>query len=96
LSSRILKVDNSRAVLAAVRTGQAEVGLAYGSDAAHAADCRVLFRIRNMPASILYAAAVLADKRRSEQARALLSFLTSRAASVRLRRYGFLPVPRRN
>ena len=96
LSSRVLEVDNSRAVLAAVRTGQAEVGLAYGSDAAHAVDCRVLFRVRNMPSPILYAAAVLADKRRSKHAHALLDFLTSPTASARLRRYGFLPIPRQD
>ncbi|HEY7426740.1 MAG TPA: molybdate ABC transporter substrate-binding protein [Gemmataceae bacterium] len=93
LSSRVLEVDNSRAVLAAVRAGQADVGLAYGSDAARAADCRVLFRVRRMPAPILYAAALLAGSPRREQARILLDFLTSRAASACLRGHGFLPAP---
>jgi molybdenum ABC transporter molybdate-binding protein len=93
LSSRILEVDNSQAVLAAVRAGRADAGLAYGSDAARAAGCRMLFRVRRLPAPIRYAAAILAGSRRREQARALLDFLTSRAASVRLRHYGFLPAP---
>jgi molybdate transport system regulatory protein len=94
LSSRVLEVDNARAVLAAVRAGRAEVGLAYGSDAVHTGDCRLLFRVRRPPASIRYAAAVLAGGRQ-RQARALLDFLTSRAASARFRRRGFLAAPRR-
>ncbi len=94
LSSRVLEVDNARAVLAAVRAGRADVGLAYGSDAVHAGDCRLLFRIDRPPASIHYAAAILAGGR-PQQARALLDFLTSRAASARFRRHGFLPVPSR-
>lgn len=95
LSPRVLEVDNSRSVLAAVRAGRADVGMAYGSDVARAADCRVLFRARRLPAPIRYAAAVLAGSRRREQARALLAFLTSRPASACLRRHGFLAAPRR-
>jgi molybdate transport system regulatory protein len=94
LSSRILEMDNSRAVLTAVHAGLADVGLVYGSDAASAPDCPVLFRIRQMPVPIRYAAGVLAVGRHPEQARALLGYLTSRTASARFRRYGFLPAPR--
>jgi molybdenum ABC transporter molybdate-binding protein len=46
LETRVVRVDNSRAVLAAVRAGQADVGLVYGSDALEAAGCRLLFRAR--------------------------------------------------
>jgi molybdenum ABC transporter molybdate-binding protein len=93
LSSQALEVDNSRAVLAAVRAGRADVGLVYGSDATCAAGCRVLFRVRRPPAPIRYAAAVLAHGQHQKQALDLLRFLTSRAASARFRRCGFLPVP---
>jgi molybdenum ABC transporter molybdate-binding protein len=92
LSPRLLEVDNSRAVLAAVRAGRADVGLVYGSDAACAAGCRVLFRVRRPPVPIRYAAAVLAHGRRHTQALALLGFLTSRTAAARFRRCGFLSV----
>jgi molybdate transport system substrate-binding protein len=94
LAPRLLEVDNARAVCAAVRAGRAEVGLAYGSDAGRVADCRVLFRARRLPLPVRYAAAVLAGGRR-EQARALLDFLTGRAAAARFRHCGFLPAPRR-
>jgi molybdate transport system substrate-binding protein len=93
LSHRALEVDNARAVLAAVRAGQADVGLAYGSDAAGAADCRLLFRVRRLPQSIRYAAAVLSLGQHRELAHALLGFLTSPAASQRFRRCGFLSAP---
>jgi molybdate transport system substrate-binding protein len=92
LEPRAIRVDNSRAVVAAVRAGQADVGLAYASDAVRAADCRLLFRVRHLPAPIQYTAAVIARSRQPEQARALLAFLTSRQAASRFRRCGFLPV----
>jgi molybdate transport system substrate-binding protein len=86
-------VDNSRAVLAAVRSGLADVGLVYGSDAAQAEGCRVLFRVRRPPLPIRYAAAILGHARHAEAARVLLDFLTSRPAALRFRRLGFLPAP---
>jgi len=93
LSHRSLEVDNARAVLAAVRAGQADVGLAYGSDAAGAAGCRLLFRVRRLPQPIRYAAAVLSLGRHRERARSLLGFLASPAATLRFRRCGFLSKP---
>src|SRR5262249_17898964 len=43
--SRAILLDNSRAVVAAVRGGQAVVGVVYGSDVLNATDCRVVFRV---------------------------------------------------
>ena len=96
LSRRALEVDNARAVLAAVRAGRADVGLAYGSDAAYAVGCRLLFRVRRLPQPIRYAGAVLALGRNRERARALLSFLSSPAATHRFRCCGFLSTPAGN
>jgi molybdenum ABC transporter molybdate-binding protein len=93
LLPRAVPVDNSRAVLAAVRAGRADVGLVYGSDAARAADCRVLFRVRRTPAPIRYTAAVIARGHHPDQARDLLAFLTGGPAARRFRRCGFLPAP---
>jgi molybdenum ABC transporter molybdate-binding protein len=93
LARRALEVDNARAVLAAVRAGQADVGLAYGSDAVSAIDCRILFRARRLPQPIRYAAAVLSIGRHPERASALVDFLASPAASRRFRRCGFLSTP---
>src|SRR5581483_10539731 len=57
LLPRVVPVDNSRAVVAAVRAGQADVGLVYGSDAVSTSACRLLFRARPGDAPIRYAAA---------------------------------------
>jgi molybdenum ABC transporter molybdate-binding protein len=95
LLPRAVQVDNSRAVVAAVRAGQADVGLAYGSDAASAAGCRLLLSVRRRAAAVRYTAAVVSRGRPPEQARALLAFLTSPGAARRFRHCGFLPVPRR-
>ena len=60
LLPRVVWVDNSRAVVAAVRAQRAHVGLVYGSDAARADACRLLFRIPMGPAAIRYEGAILA------------------------------------
>jgi molybdate transport system substrate-binding protein len=94
LLARAVLVDNSRSVVAAVRAGQADVGLVYGSDAAQAAGCRILFRVRRLPVAIEYQAALIRRGQQAGQAQALLDFLTSPAAARRFRRCGFLPVQR--
>jgi molybdate transport system substrate-binding protein len=90
VAAKAVLVDNSRAVLAAVRAGRADAGLVYGSDAARAAGCRLLFRARRPPAPIRYTAAVVLRGEQPDEARALLDFLTSRPAAARFRRCGFL------
>jgi molybdate transport system substrate-binding protein len=93
LLARALQLDNSRSVVAAVQTGQADVGLAYGSDAARASGCRILFRVRQRPTPIHCTAALLRRGRRLEDARALLTFFASRSAARRFRQCGFLASP---
>jgi molybdate transport system substrate-binding protein len=85
-------VDNSRAVLATVRAGQADVGLVYGSDAGPASGCQLLFRVRRLPTPIEYTAAIVGRGRQPDQARSFLRFLASAAAASRFRHCGFLPV----
>ena len=92
LLPRTLPVDNSRAVLAAVAAGRADVGLIYASDAARAVACRLLFRVRRPRAAIRYEAAVIGRGGQAEQATRLLVFLTSPAAATRFRQCGFLPI----
>jgi molybdenum ABC transporter molybdate-binding protein len=92
LLPRAVLLENSRAVVAAVRSGQADAGLVYSSAAAGASGCRILFRVPRPAAPIRYAGAVVRRGRQAEQARELLAFLASRPALRRFRRCGFLLV----
>jgi molybdate transport system substrate-binding protein len=87
---RAVFLDNPAVVLAAVRAGNAEVGLVYRSDAA-AAHSRVLFRART--AAVRYSVALTHRGAAKPAARSLLAFLTSPVARQRFRRNGFLLKP---
>jgi molybdenum ABC transporter molybdate-binding protein len=88
---RAVRVENSRAVLAAVRAGQADLGMVYSSDAARAAWCRTLFRVRRAPAPIRYSGALVNRGADPGPGRRLLDFLASSRAARRFRQCGFLP-----
>jgi molybdate transport system substrate-binding protein len=92
LLKRAVCVENSRAVIAAVRAGLADVGIAYSSDAARAQGCRTLFHVRRPPVPIRYVGAVLCRTLDENAARQLLSFLNSPSAVRRFRTCGFLPI----
>jgi molybdate transport system substrate-binding protein len=89
LQERVIFVDNSRAVLAAVRAGQADAGLVYGSDATTAAGCRLLYRFRRSERPIRYWAGIIGRHENGSGVRALLQFLTSPQAAHRFRQCGF-------
>jgi ABC-type molybdate transport system substrate-binding protein len=91
LESHFVVVDNARAVPSAVRAGRAEIGFIYGSDAAAAEGCRVLFDVRRLPAPILYSAALVGRAPLEKPAKDLLNFLSSKAAAKRFQGCGFLP-----
>jgi molybdate transport system substrate-binding protein len=88
---RAVRVENSRAVLAAVRAGQADLGVVYSSDAARADRCRTLFRVRRLPLPIRYSGALVNRGTDLAPARRLLDFLVSPRAARRFRQCGFLP-----
>jgi molybdenum ABC transporter molybdate-binding protein len=88
---RAVRVENSRAVLAAVRAGQADLGVVYSSDAARADQCRTLFRVRRPPLPIQYSGVLVNRGTDLDPARRLLDFLVSPRAARRFRQCGFLP-----
>lgn len=92
---RSLLLDNSRAVIDAVRACRADLGLVYSSSAAHAVGCRVLFRPPAGEVPICFTAAVLRRSPASAQARDLLDYLLSPVAARRFRNCGFRPLPSR-
>jgi molybdate transport system regulatory protein len=88
LRERTLTVENSRAVLAAVRSGRADVGIAFGSDAAQAHDLQRLFEIRAKQPAAHYYGAVVTQAGDAAEARQLLDFFTGAAARRCFRRCG--------
>jgi len=93
LSAKALPVDNSRAILAAIRSGRAGAGLSFASDAARASGCRVLFPIDSSEASVSYVAAVCRGER-EKPSQSLLEFFQSPAAQRTFRRCG-LSLPKK-
>ncbi len=89
IRKRALFLDNPRVVLAAVESGQADVGLVYRSDAGATRGCRILFATRPERPAIRYTIALTRRGEQSSSARALLAFLTSTPAHRWLQRFGF-------
>jgi molybdenum ABC transporter molybdate-binding protein len=89
IRQRALFLDNPRVVLAAVESGQADVGLVYRSDVHSKRHCRILFTSRPAEPAIRYTAALTRLGEQSPFARDLLAFLTSPPAQRRLQHFGF-------
>jgi molybdenum ABC transporter molybdate-binding protein len=89
LLPKVLHVDNSRAVLAAVASGSADAGVAFSSDAVRPSALRTVLRVPISQASATYTAAIVVRGQVPATARQLLDFLLSSAARRCLRRCGF-------
>ncbi|HEX4148954.1 MAG TPA: molybdate ABC transporter substrate-binding protein, partial [Pirellulales bacterium] len=89
LLPRVVQVDNSRAVLAALHTNCAEVGLAFGSETVIDDHCQVLFRAPGTQACVRYFGGVLGGSRQGDETARLLKFFASPTARSCFRRCGF-------
>lgn len=84
---RSLTVDNSRAVLTAVLSGRASLGIAFSSDAYRTPGCRVLCRVAPRRRKVDYFAAVVGPE--STEKTELMEFLSGAEAKACFARYGF-------
>jgi molybdate transport system substrate-binding protein len=88
---KIIPTDNVRAALAAVESGNVEVGMVYKTDAAISQKVKVAFEV---PASespaISYPMAVLKEARNIEAARRFLKHLDSAEAGRVFEKFGFI------
>lgn len=91
LLPKILHVDNSRAVLAAVTSGTAQAGVAFSSDASGTGAWRLLFSVPTSKASSLYTSAILARSATRPDVALLNDFLSSAIAGRCYRRCGLRP-----
>ena len=91
LLPKVLHVDNSRAVLSAVVSGAADVGVAFSSDTISAGAWTTLFRVPASQAAASYEVVLVSRGKRQVEAHSLLQFLASPAAQRCFRRCGLRP-----
>lgn len=90
LQSKFVFGNSVRNVLAAVETGNVDVGVVYATDAALSQKVKVLIAIpTDLHEPILYPIAVLKRSSNPQAAQSILEFLTTNAAQTIFRRYGF-------
>jgi molybdenum ABC transporter molybdate-binding protein len=92
LQSKLLLVDNSRAVLAAVASGAAQAGVAFSSDASAKGAWILQFRVPISQAAATYTAAIVGRGKAREETRALFEYLSSPTARRCFQRCGLRPV----
>jgi molybdate transport system substrate-binding protein len=74
---KLLLVDNSRGVVSAIRSGAAEAGIAFMSDAKSAGNCITLGRVPYNKVAAKYLGVVLGESSEAREARTLLDFMSS-------------------
>lgn len=90
LRHKLVPVENVRAALAAVESGNVDAGFVYRTDARLSARVRVAYEIPAAGAPrILYPAAILAATHHAATARSFLNYLQSDAARAVFQQYGF-------
>lgn len=89
---KCVPLDNVRAVLAAVESGNADAGFVYKTDALISKKVRIAIEIpREAGPSITYPGAVLKDARQPAAATAFLDWLAEPATQATFAKYGFAP-----
>jgi molybdate transport system substrate-binding protein len=91
IESKVVPTDNVRAALAAVESGNVEVGLVYKTDAAISRKVKVAYEVplRDSPA-ISYPMAVVKDSKQLDAAKKFLRHLGSDEASRVFEKFGFI------
>jgi molybdate transport system substrate-binding protein len=89
VSPKVISMDNVRAALAFVESGNVDAGIVYKTDAVLSKKVRVVCEIpRDQGPKIDYVLALLRDAK--PEARNFFEFLNSSEASVTFRKYGFV------
>lgn len=89
LQSKLIPLENVRAVLAAVESGDADAGIVYRTDAMTSKHVRVAREIAKGPA-ISYPFAITTNAESRDAALRFLLYLQSKPALTLFRRYGFI------
>ena len=91
IAKNVVPMENVRAVLAAVESGNVEAGIVYKTDALSSRAVKITYEVpRAQGPRIIYPAAVLAGSTQKAAAQKFLIYLRSDAARRVFRRYGYL------
>lgn len=94
ITHKVIPLDNVRAALAAVASGNAETGIVYKTDALSSRAVRIAYEVpRSEGPEISYPAAVVAESKQQAAAQRFLDYLQSPPAQQLFRKYGFLLKP---
>lgn len=93
VESKVIPTDNVRAALAAVESGNVEVGMVYKTDAAISKKVKIAYEVLLAAGpKIRYPMAVVKDSQKAKVAEEFLKYLESPTAQKIFLKYGFLPV----
>ena len=91
VSPKVIPTENVRAALAAVESGNVEVGMVYKTDAGISKKVKVAYEVpRAEGPDISYPIAVVKDSKESDAAKAFLKYFESAAAAKVFEQYGFI------
>jgi molybdate transport system substrate-binding protein len=91
VESKIVPVDNVRAALAAVESGNIEVGMVFKTDAAISKNVKVAYEVpANTGPKISYPMAMLKHSRQPDSAKKFMAHLDSDDAAKTFEKYGFI------
>jgi molybdate transport system substrate-binding protein len=94
VSPKVVPMDNVRAALAAVESGNVDAGIVYKTDAGISKRVKVAVEVAEAEGPpIIYPAALLKDAPQAEAARRFLERLGSREAAAVFERFGFAAAP---
>ena len=93
VKSKIVPVQDVRATLAAVESGNVEAGFVYKTDAAISKKVKVVYEVPvDKGPKITYPVAMVKESKQKDTARDFLSYLSSPSAKDAFKKYGFVVI----
>jgi molybdate transport system substrate-binding protein len=91
VKAKIVPVQDVRATLASVESGNVEAGFVYKTDAAVSKKVKIIYEVPiEKGPRITYPVAVVRESRRKEAARDFMAYVQSVAAKTAFKKYGFV------
>lgn len=91
VKSKVVPVQDVRATLASVASGNVEAGFVYKTDAAISKKVKIVYEVPiDKGPKIIYPAAIVKESKHKDAARDFMSYVQSPAAKDAFKRYGFV------